>query len=191
MPALQEQLKYAEEYPQKVKEAKMAKRITNQELADLSGVSPSAVNKLLAGSQVDPRLFNSAALCQVLDLSLDELFGLKPEQTEGTLRARVRELELENARLSALVESSAGQARMNRAAAFSLVALCSLLTIALIVYLAVDSTIHDAGLIRFGNPTFAGWVLIALVVISVLVTVTLVVRVSLKGKVKQREDTNS
>lgn len=178
MPALQDQLKFADAYPQKIKDAKQAKKLTNQELADLSGVSPSAVNKLLAGVQADPRLYNAAAMCQVLDLSLDELFGLKPEQTEDSLRTRVHDLELENARLSERTDFLGKQAKVSRTAAFSLVVLCTLLTIALIIYLVVDSSIHDAGLIQFGSPTFGGWLLIAFVAVSVALIAVLVVRMS-------------
>lgn len=167
MSALQNQIKYANDYPQKIKDAKQAKKLTNQELADLSGVSPSAVNKLLAGIQVDPRLYNAAAMCQVLDLSLDELFGLKPEQTEGTLRAQVRELELENARLSTKLEVSLSALRSTRAATLLMVAFCAILTAALVAYLIIDADIHDSGLILQGRPTAVGWVFIGVAIAAV------------------------
>lgn len=98
MPAYQDLLPHMDAYSQKVKDAKEAKKLTNADLADLSGVSASAVNKLLAGSQVDPKLFNSVAICKVLGLSVDRLFGLDaPQDTPDALRDKVRTLELDEA----------------------------------------------------------------------------------------------
>ena len=76
MSALQEIAGNIEQYPKRIREAKEKKRYTISDIVDLSGVSKSAVSKLLDGSQMDPKLYNSVAMCMVLDLSLDELFGL-------------------------------------------------------------------------------------------------------------------
>ena len=82
MSAIQELAPYIEAYPRRVRAAKEEKHYTISDIIERSGVSASAVNKLLAGTQMEPKLYNSAALCKVLGLSLDELFGLSaPDHT--------------------------------------------------------------------------------------------------------------
>lgn len=105
MSALQEIAGNIEQYPKKIREAKEKKRYTISDIVNLSGVSKSAVSKLLDGSQMDPKLYNSVAMCMVLDLSLDELFGLdKPVDHPESMQARIHQLELENAHLSGNVK---------------------------------------------------------------------------------------
>lgn len=89
MSALQEIAGNIEQYPKRIREAKEKKRYTINDIVDLSGVSKSAVSKLLDGSQMDPKLYNSVAMCMVLNLSLDELFGLdKPIDHPESMQAR-------------------------------------------------------------------------------------------------------
>ena len=76
MSAIQEIAPYISAYQGNIKRAKEDQHYTIDRLVDESGVSRSAVTKLCAGTQQDPKLYNSAALCRVLGLSLDELFGL-------------------------------------------------------------------------------------------------------------------
>lgn len=107
MSALQEIAGNIEQYPKRIREAKEKKRYTISDIVDLSGVSKSAVSKLLDGSQMDPKLYNSVAMCMVLDLSLDELFGLdKPVDHPESMQARIHQLELENAHLSGNVKKA-------------------------------------------------------------------------------------
>lgn len=174
MSAYQDLLPYFDAYPQKIKDAKETIKLTNAELSDLSGVSQSSVNKLLAGSQVDPKLFNSAALCKTLGLSMDHLFGMEPPQdAPEALRDRVHSLELDEAhkdaeigRLETVVKYQREQLRTRKVSMLIMLCLCAILTVALVAYILIDSGIPDAGLIRFGNPTAAAWVFIALVVLA-------------------------
>lgn len=71
MSALQEIAGNIEQYPKKIREAKEKKRYTINDIVDLSGVSKSAVSKLLDGSQMDPKLYNSVAMCLVVYLFID------------------------------------------------------------------------------------------------------------------------
>lgn len=64
MSALQEIAGNIEQYTKKIREAKEKKRYTISDIVDLSGVSKSAVSKLLDGSQMDPKLYNSVAMCR-------------------------------------------------------------------------------------------------------------------------------
>lgn len=77
MSAIQDLAPFIGAYQGKIRRAKDASGMTLEELSNESGVSFSAVSRLYAGTQADPRLYNSAALCKTLGLSLDELFGLE------------------------------------------------------------------------------------------------------------------
>lgn len=189
MPAYQDLLSYFDAYPQKIKDAKETMKLTNAELSDQSGVSTSSVNKLLAGSQVDPKLYNSVALCKTLGLSMDRLFGLDaPQDTPDALRDKVHSLELDEAhkdaeitRLETIVKYQREQLRTRKASMIIVLCLCAILTVALVAYILIDSGIPDAGLIRFGNPTAAAWAFFALVAVSLVVIVWGIVRYA-KGK---------
>ena len=100
MSAIQDLAPFIGAYQGKIRRAKDASGMTLEELSNESGVSFSAVSRLYAGTQADPRLYNSAALCKTLGLSLDELFGLEnrvgsPEK----LTKQIHHVELENAKL--------------------------------------------------------------------------------------------
>ena len=86
MSAIQELAPYFSTYQRNIKRAKEDQHYTIDRLVEESGVSRSAVTKLCAGTQQDPKLYNSAALCRVLGLSLDELCGLvKPAESPEEL----------------------------------------------------------------------------------------------------------
>ena len=112
MSAIQDLAPFIGAYQGKIRRAKDASGMTLEELSNESGVSFSAVSRLYAGTQVDPRLYNSAALCKTLGLSLDELFGLEnrvgsPEK----LTKQIHHVELENAKLEAATALQSAQIR--------------------------------------------------------------------------------
>ncbi len=181
MSAIADLLPYIDACQPAIKEAKERQHLTNAQLAERSGVSPSAVNKLLAGTQVDPKLYNTVAICKVLGLSMDRMFGLNGEQDDAEkLNARIRELELEleleNQHLKTVSTMRTEQMRENRTSTIILIALCAILAIALTAYLVIDTNISDAGLIRFGDPTVYAWVLIGLLFLAVAAIVISVVK---------------
>jgi transcriptional regulator with XRE-family HTH domain len=57
-----------------IRAAMAAKRISNDELAELSGVSRTSVARLRSGSSENPTVQNLAAIAKVLDIPLHELF---------------------------------------------------------------------------------------------------------------------
>lgn len=64
MSAIQDLAPFIGAYQGKIRRAKDASGMTLEELSNESGVSFSAVSRLYAGTQADPRLYNSAALCK-------------------------------------------------------------------------------------------------------------------------------
>lgn len=184
MPAYQDLLPMFDTYWQKVKAAKEAQHVTNTELSDRSGVSASAVNKLLAGSQVDPKLFNSAAICKTLGLSLDELFGLSaPPESPTGLQAKVHELELDEAhkdaeitRLRTIVALQSKQLRLRKNSTIIALCFCAVLAVALIAYVLSGFDAPSAGAILAGEPTAVALALFGIMVAFVVAIVFSLVR---------------
>ena len=183
MSAIQELAPYIEDYPHRVKAAKEGKHYTISDIIERSGVSASAVNKLLAGTQMEPKLYNSAALCKVLGLSLDELFGLTaPEGSARQTREEMHQLQLENARLEAENRMGAERVDAQRPVILALLILCAALCAALAGYIAIDAQISNAGLIQGGDPTVVAWSIIVLLVLAVAVIAWAMVRALRRGK---------
>ena len=150
MSAIQDLAPFIGAYQGKIRRAKDASGMTLEELSNESGVSFSAVSRLYAGTQADPRLYNSAALCKTLGLSLDELFGL------------------ENAKLEATAAVQSAQIKSTHTMCYVLALFCMLLSFSLIACLVTDAQSRSAGLIRDGDLSVAAWVCIALIVGSAL-----------------------
>lgn len=80
MSAIQELAPYISAYHGSIKQAKEDQHYTIDRLVEESGVSRSAVTKLCAGTQQDPKLYNSAALCRVLGCRWTSCSGLSSPQ---------------------------------------------------------------------------------------------------------------
>lgn len=183
MSAIQELAPYIEDYPHRVRAAKEEKHYTISDIIERSGVSASAVNKLLAGTQMEPKLYNSAALCKVLGLSLDELFGLAaPEGSARQAREEMHQLQLENVRLEAENRMGAERVDAQRPVILALLILCTALCAALAGYIAIDAQISNAGMIRGGDPTVVAWGIIVLLVLAVAVIAWAMVCAIRRGK---------
>lgn len=78
----------------KLNEMKDAADLTNQEIADLSGVALGTVNRIFAGQTDNPSFQNISAIVKVLGGSLDELAGIaqKPHTEEHHVIAKLIEL---------------------------------------------------------------------------------------------------
>lgn len=184
MPAYQDLLKLFDAFPEKLKDAKNATKLTNAELAELSGVPAPTVNKQLAGALQDPKLYNTVAMCKVTGLSLDRAFELDlPQDAPEALREKVHEMELGEAhkdaeitRLQTVVTYQAEQLRTRKTSMLILLCLCAILTVALVAYILIDSGIPDAGLIRFGNPTAAAWIFFGIIATAAVAIVWGIVR---------------
>ena len=183
MSAIQELAPYIEDYPHRVRAAKEEKHYTISDIIERSGVSASAVNKLLAGTQMEPKLYNSAALCKVLGLSLDELFGLTaPEGSARQAREEMHQLQLENVRLEEENRMGAERVDAQRPVILALLILCTALCAALAGYIAIDAQISNAGMIRGGDPTVVAWSIIVLLVLAVAVIAWAMVRALRRAK---------
>ena len=71
------------EYIERIKQIKSEKKITNDELARLSGIPLGTLSKLLAGLSDSVKLSNMIAICEALGCSLDYIVSGIPENTNN------------------------------------------------------------------------------------------------------------
>ena len=64
----------------KLTELKASRKLTNQQIADLSGVPVSTVTRIFSGQTESPNLQTIADIVRALDGSVDELLGLRYEE---------------------------------------------------------------------------------------------------------------
>ncbi len=72
-----------ETYIDRIKMLKSQKKITNEKLAELSGIPLGTLSKILAGMSDSPKLNNITAICDALDCSLEYVVSGTPENTNN------------------------------------------------------------------------------------------------------------
>ena len=150
----------------KIRKAKDASGLTNQELADKSGIPYNTVCTITAGTAKQAAFPSVAAICVVLGLSLDETLGLRDTDTSGY----IRELEIENACMKKDVEHFKRQSTIYRPLIFGLIGICAILLCAVVGYIIFDIQLKNIGLFQFGGST----VLAAVLGIVVVAAITLI-----------------
>lgn len=178
---------YIQSYPYKIKKARVDKGLTQKELAEVAGVPLSSIQKLNVNNQ--DALFNCAAVCRVLDVSMDELFGLRPPADVSELTSQIHSLELDNAhkdgeigRLNAVSDGDRqhnddlkGRIKSLRFLVLALAGFCTLLVMVVIGYMIFDAHILTAGLFHSaGMSVFA--VLLALLVMAAVAAIAVAMR---------------
>lgn len=171
---------YIQSYPYKIKKARVDKGLTQKELAEVAGVPLSSIQKLNVNNQ--DALFNCAAVCRVLDVSMDELFGLRPPADVSELSSQIHSLELENARkdgeigrLNAVSDGDRQRINSLRSLVLALAGFCTLLVMVVIGYMIFDAHILTAGLFHSaGISVFA--VLLALLVMAAVAAIAVAMR---------------
>ena len=72
--------------------ASASPRITNQDIVDETGLSPSAVNNFLRGATKDPSIGTAGPICRMLGVSIDNCFGIEDEdQQDSAIKAQLAE----------------------------------------------------------------------------------------------------
>lgn len=83
--------------PEKLKGEKNRRGLTNQQLSDISGVPIATTSRILAGAVSNPGIYHIAPLCAALGVSLDDLMGAAPPDSDSaelcTLRLDVAHKE--------------------------------------------------------------------------------------------------
>lgn len=195
---------YFSAYQAEIKKARIQKGLTIAELSESSGVPVSTVAKICAGNQSSPNLYNSAALCRTLGLSLDKLFGL-PSASEETaemqakvskLEERARELQLRNVALTGEVENAKSeishqkekadmlQAQLStrRPVIYGLMCVSAAMAFTLLIYIILDINVPDVGFIQHGQFSAAAWFVISLIAVSAGIITWSIIRAVRKPK---------
>ncbi len=150
----------------KIRRAKDASGLTNQELADKSGIPYNSVGTITAGTAKQATLANVAAICAVLGLSLDEISGLRSADTNDY----IRKLEIENACMKKDVEHFKHLSTIYRPLIFGLISVCAILMCAIICYIVFDIQLKNIGLFKPSGLT----VLEVVLAIVIIVALTLI-----------------
>lgn len=80
-------------------------KITNQDIVDETGLSPSTVNNFLRGATKDPPLGTAGPICKMLGVSLDDCCDIDADPTE--LQLAVQELTQKLQEANTKIEISA------------------------------------------------------------------------------------
>ena len=183
MSAIQDIQQNCERFQREIRSAKNRKGYTIQRLVDESGVSQSAVNNITAAKQKSPLLYNSVALCKVLDLSLDELFDLRPPiSSDKETMEHIHKLETENEKLQALNKIMAEGLATRRRLIYSLISICVMLLCALVGFIAIDIAHTTEGLFRNGRISLLACVLIVLIIAALVVVIKSIMSVYAQSK---------
>ena len=80
--------------PEKLKDEKLRRGMTNQQLSDVSGVPIATTSRIIAGAVTNPGIFHVAALCAAMNISIDALMEIpQPDSSAAELDALRQELE--------------------------------------------------------------------------------------------------
>ena len=183
MSAIQDIQPNCDRFQNEIRMAKNRKGYTIQRLIEESGVSQSAVNNITAAKQKAPLLYNSVALCKVLDLSLDELFDLRPNiSSDKQTMERIHKLESENEKLQALNKIMQEGLNARRKIIYSLISICVMLLCALIGFVALDIAHTTEGIFRRDGISLIAVVLVSLIIASLGIVVWSVISVYSQAK---------
>ena len=77
-----------------LKQLKEKRKLTNQQLSDLSGVPIGTVNRILSGQTDNPSFQSVCDMVMAMDGSLDELVGIKEEASPSDKKSSNKEIIL-------------------------------------------------------------------------------------------------
>lgn len=183
MSALEDLSEKISAYPNAIRVARAKADMSNEQLAERSGVPYSTVCKVQSGLQ-NITLPQAAAICATLGVSLDALIGL-PDSRPAAANAHEMELKLSDKEgdvrvLEAINEMLTLQLKRLRSGLYVTMVLCALLTVGLITYMVIDARIPYAGLIQTTGLSGGAWLFILLVVAAAVVMGGLLLRLSIK-----------
>lgn len=155
----------------KIRKAKDASGLTNQEIADKSGIAYNTVCNITAGTAKQVSFHSVAAICVVLGLSLDETLGLRDTDTNGY----IRELEIENACMKKDVDHFKHLSTIYRPLIFGLIGICAILLCAVIGYIIFDIQLKNIGLFKSSGLTVLA-VFLAVVVLAAVALIAFAIK---------------
>lgn len=161
----------------KIRKAKDASGLTNQELADIANISYNSVCTITGCTAKQVTLANAAALCAALGISLDELAGLRDTDEAGY----IHDLEIDNARQVERTEHIERICTIYKRLIICMVSLMTLLVCTVIGYIMFDIRLEHAGLFRSAGMSIAA-VFLALIVAAALIAIVYTIKIVAKER---------
>lgn len=190
MTSMEKLAPFFEAYSEKVKRRRNEVGMTISALSERSGVPYSNVSRVNSGVQANPLLYNEAAIADTLGLSLDDLCGLDHAVgSQNELQVRARNLEIENASLTAINKVQRAQIKSVHSLCYILVFFCVFFAMSIIAYLVFDAEVKNAGLIQGGKLSIAALAFICLIVAAIVTAGITIVRIIRKEN--QHEESQS
>lgn len=181
MSVMQDLGDYIAQFPAVLKAARVRAGLTNEELAERSGVPYSAICKMQSGER-DPKLYDAVAASYCVGLHIDAAFGnASQKDPSAALQQRVHDLEVNEAAntgdiarlnqvndiyLQQLQEAKKRERFYKRWSLFTTV-FSAILSVFLIAYLIFDLRHPNIGFIRQGDLGAVAWIIILLMAVAI------------------------
>lgn len=160
------------------RDAKLRLNMTNQDIADASGVPISTVKNFFATSSKSPSVYTVAPICSALGVSIDTALNISGAAAPQELHERdlhIAHLEGRLEQMERTIAATAKADRQRRGYTIALLCLCVVLVAVVIAYISFDASIGNAGLIQGGKISVFAIGLILVVVATVAVMCRLLV----------------
>lgn len=177
----------ADELLEKLRAEKKRHRYTIADIAEGTGIQEDNVSKFFNGKLKNPNVYNVMAICIFHGVSLDEALGNPSSATTDTsmeVLERDHKLELYEERIAHhedTIHRLDVALKNRRTLIYSLLALCSVMAVALLCYFGVDATNLDFGFVRHSGVS----PVLILVVLTLALALTNVIVVAAKALKKR------
>lgn len=177
----------ADELLEKLRAEKKRHGYTIADIAEGTGIQEDNVSKFFNGKLKNPNVYNVMAICIFHGVSLDEALGNPSSATTDTsmeVLERDHKLELYEERIAHhedTIHRLDVALKNRRTLIYSLLALCSVMAVALLCYFGVDATNLDFGFVRHSGVS----PVLILVVLTLALALTNVIVVAAKALKKR------
>lgn len=160
----------------RVKDETKKQHKTHRDLVETTGIPKYTIAKFFSGRLSSPGVYDVAAICIDLGLSLDELMGIAPPPLPqednaleiAELKGRLAKAEAEVKLLKERCKIYENGIAERKPIIYGLVGLCIFLSLVFVVYLFVDVSDSEHGFIRNHNISPALVILILAIVCTTL-----------------------
>lgn len=177
----------ADELLEKLRAEKKRHGYTIADIAEGTGIQEDNVSKFFNGKLKNPNVYNVMAICIFHGVSLDEALGnpsSPPPDTSMEVLQRDHKLELYEERIAHhedTIHRLDIALKNRRTLIYSLLALCSVMAVALLCYFGVDATNLDFGFVRHSGVS----PVLIFVVLTLALALTNVIVVAAKALKKR------
>lgn len=164
------QIQYeCEQFPSIIKQAKKQQGKTNQDIADATGVPASHLSKYLSNNLANPNLYNAAAVCKYLGISLDQAFKLEPKADDSSSHSAI-ELEYIKRENEHLTEALKNRQMI----IIILLGIIILLITSFSFGVFYDASLSNVGFILNNSIATISIILISVIVIAIITTIIII-----------------